>query len=75
MHVENRSDFVKAMADRGIETGIVHRRNDIFKIFGGRCYDMPDLDLWEKTAICLPIHNMMMEEDVNIVAESVWRGW
>lgn len=75
MHVEDRPAFVRAMASRGIETGVVHRRNDIYSLFGGRRRDLPKLDAWERTAICLPLHNMMTDAQLQLVIDAVRKGW
>lgn len=75
MHVRDRASFVRTMAARGIETGVVHRRNDVYPVFGGRRNDLPMLDQWEKTAICLPLHNMMTDEDLDAVIGAVKAGW
>jgi len=75
MHVENRDDFFRKMTIRGIETSVVHRRNDIYDIFGGRVYDLPNVDKWEKTNISIPLHNKLTNADVEYVIESIKGGW
>jgi len=75
IHVENRDDFIAAMKDRGVGAGVVHRRNDVYGVFGGRRSDLPNLDRYEKTYVSIPIHNMMTYEDAGYVIECIKRGW
>jgi perosamine synthetase len=75
IHVERRADFVRRMKERGIETSIVHARNDQYAVFGGRRPDLPNLDRFERTYLCLPTHPGLTPEDVAYVIESVRQGW
>lgn len=75
MHVEGRAEFCKMMEEQSVEVSIVHRRNDLDPIFGGRRDDMPMLDEYEKTYINIPLHNHLTDDDVERVIESVRRGW
>ena len=75
MHVERRAEFIRAMRSRGVETGVVHYRNDLYTVFGGRRRDLPNLDRYEKTYVSLPIHDHLTMEDVEYVAGCVKEGW
>jgi dTDP-4-amino-4,6-dideoxygalactose transaminase len=75
MHVENRSGFCKALRERGIETSIVHARNDQCTVFGGPRADLPVLDRFHKTYISIPIHSALTDEQVKHVIASIQRGW
>jgi perosamine synthetase len=75
MHVERRNDFCQAMTSRGVEVSVVHRRNDIYPVFGGRRDDLPELDRYEKTHISLPLHNQMSYDQVDWVIRAVRQGW
>jgi perosamine synthetase len=75
VHVQRRDDFCRTMKARGIETSIVHYRNDIYSVFGGRRHDLPNLDRFEQTYICLPTHTRLTRDDVERVVDSIRLGW
>jgi len=75
MRVERRDDFHRALRERGVETSVVHVRNDTYTVFGGRRSDLPGMDALEKTYICLPLHGRLSDEDVEHVIKSVGAGW
>jgi perosamine synthetase len=75
IHVEDRLGFCEALRRRGVETSIIHARNDQYSIFGGLRADLPTLDQFNKTYIAIPIHCMLKNEQVNYVIESIRKGW
>lgn len=75
LHVEDRAGFCKMMDGRGVDVSIVHRRNDLDPVFGGRRADLPALDDYERTYICLPLHNHLGDGDVARVIAAVRGGW
>lgn len=74
-HVQRRENFCKALRARGIETSIVHERNDRYSVFGGLRKDLPQLDLFSKTHISLPLHNQLSDIDVDHIISSIKEGW
>lgn len=75
LHVKSRGNFYKAMKDKGIESSIVHMRNDLYTVFGGLRKDLPVLDEFEKTNISIPLHNRMTDQDVSYIISTVKNGW
>jgi perosamine synthetase len=75
IHVPRRDDFCRAMRSRGVETSIVHNRNDVYTVFGGRREDLPVLDSFSRTFICIPLHNQLTDEQVDHVIAAIRRGW
>jgi perosamine synthetase len=75
VHVERRDDFCRKLRERGIETSIVHARNDLYTAFGGRREDLPNLDRFDRTYIALPCHLSIDEEDVAYLTETIREGW
>ena len=75
MHVKNRDKFCKKMASKGIETSIVHMRNDVYTIFGGLRKDLPNLDKFSKTDISIPLHNNLSDNDVDYIIKTIKNGW
>ena len=75
MHVKDRTKFCKKMASSGIETSIVHMRNDAYKIFGNLRKDLPNLDKFSKTNISIPLHNNISDNDIDYIIKTVKNGW
>lgn len=75
VHVKNREKFCKKMASNGIETSIIHMRNDAYAIFGGLRKDLPALDRFSKTNISLPLHNNLSDRDVDYIIKTIKNGW
>jgi perosamine synthetase len=75
IHVERRDDFCRRLRERGIETSIVHARNDLYTAFGGRREDLPNLDRFDRTYIALPCHLSIDDEDVAYLTETIREGW
>lgn len=75
MHVKNRNKFCGKMSSKGIETSIVHMRNDAYKIFGNVRKDLPNLDKFSKTNISIPLHNNLSGNDIDCIIKTVKNGW
>ena len=75
MHVNNRNKFCKMMSSNGIETSIVHKRNDAYSVFGKIRKDLPHLDKFSKTNISIPIHNNLSNDDIDFIINTVRKGW
>jgi len=75
MHVERRDDFCRMMRSKDIEVSVVHIRNDVHGVFGGRREDLPMLDKYEKTHISIPLHNHLSSDDIHRVTEAIRGGW
>lgn len=73
--VEKRDDFARMMFENKVDTNIVHMRNDIYKIFGGKRRDLPVMNMLEEKYICLPLHMNLTEGDVHTVCNLIKRGW
>jgi len=73
--VDRRDDFQKKLIENGIESSIVHFRNDYSPIFGGKRLELPTMNEIEKNYICIPVHNHMTYDDVTRVIETIKSGW
>lgn len=71
IHVSNREKLRKKLAEQGIETGLVHRRNDLYTIFGGKRLDLPNINRIERTHLFLPCHNRMTLKDVDYICKII----
>jgi len=75
IHVENRRAFHDMMKFKGIETSVCHVRNDIYPVFGGRRNDMPNLDKYQDTYICIPMHQGITDDNAQYIVDSIKGGW
>ena len=75
IHVERREDFARAVQARGVAASVVHLRIDNNTIFGPPRTDLPNLERFTDTAMCLPLHSMLTDEQVQHVIDSVRQGW
>lgn len=73
--VDRRDDFVKKMDAAGIETNLVHVRNDIFNVFGGDRYYLPNLDSIEDKYISIPLNTMVSINDAHYIIKQIRSGW
>lgn len=73
--VEKREEFIKKLFDYNIETNVVQARNDMYKIFGGRRQDLPNMNWAETRYISVPLHNMMSIEDAVYIRDVIKSGW
>jgi perosamine synthetase len=75
LHVESRDGFHRRMREHGIETSIVHARNDLYSVFGGRRSDLPNLDRFDRSYIGLPCHPAVSIDDAAALVEVARQGW
>ena len=66
--VDDRDRVAALLKAAGIETNMVHLRNDIFKAFGGKRLPLPAMNAVEHRYLYIPIHaNMTMNDAKHIV--------
>ncbi len=66
--VNDRDRIADELERAGIETNMVHLRNDIFKPFGAKRWDLPTMNRLENLYLYIPIHpNMTLEDAKHIV--------
>lgn len=75
MLVERREDFISALKSRGVPASVVHLRIDKNSIFGGVAPDLPQQEMFNEKQVSIPVHNGLTDEDVDLVIDSVKRGW
>lgn len=71
IHAPNRKELIEKLASHGIETGIVHKRNDLYSVFGGKRLNLPNMNKLEKTYLFLPCHNHMTVKDVDYICKII----
>lgn len=73
--VENRDEFAKMLENNEVETNIVQRRNDVYKIFGGVREDLPVMNAIEDKYLSLPIGIHVTEEEAHYIVNIIKSGW
>lgn len=71
MHVENRSEFMKHMSDRGVATSQVHARNDTHAMFREFKRPLPGVDRFTATQVSIPVGWWVTDADRQIVVDAV----
>lgn len=69
--VEERDELAEFLKINNIETNMVHLRNDIFSIFGGKRLNMPNMDWIEPRYLYLPINPKVTKENVKYICEKI----
>jgi perosamine synthetase len=68
---EDRDGFCKYLNERGIETNVMHVRNDVYKIFKPFRTNLPNMDWVDERYIYIPCHNKMSLRDARYVARTI----
>jgi len=75
MHVDDRMEFARMMRSRGVEASVVHLRIDANTVFGPLRKDLENLDRFNRSQISIPVHDLLTDEDVDLVIRSIQGGW
>jgi perosamine synthetase len=67
----DRDKIAAHLKNNGIETNLVHLRNDIFKVFGGQRLRLPNMDSIESQYLYLPLHNNLTPKDIKFICNKV----
>jgi perosamine synthetase len=72
--VEKRDALVLKLKSAGIETGVHYRRNDLYRIY--RCDDgLVNAERFWQSALSLPMHLLLTDEQVDYVIGQIKGGW
>lgn len=75
--VDNRDKVAKILNEAGVETNMVHLRNDIFKAFGGKRENLKNMNKLESQYLYIPLNTKMSLDDAKRVVRilnSVLKG-
>lgn len=75
MKVEDRENFIKAMAAAGIMTSPLHHRSDTHSIFNESLRELPNMDLWYDNFVHIPCGWWVTEEDRQFIVDTIKKGW
>ncbi len=62
--VEHRDELAEYLLKNKVDNNLVHLRNDIFKIFGGKRLNLPNMNRLESQYLYLPINSKVSVDDV-----------
>lgn len=71
IHVPYPDEFERFMSGRGIAVSQVHNRNDKFSCFSKFKAELPYLDKWFSTMVCIPIGWWVTEQDQEYIIKSI----
>lgn len=75
MQVKFRNRFKSAMQKQGIMTSQVHRRNDTHPVVKKFKTKLPNLDIFEKEMICIPVGWWLTQKNKDYIVRSIKKGW
>lgn len=75
MKVKNREKFINFMQNQGIATSQVHRRNDTHPVVKQFKTDLPNLEVFEKEMICIPVGWWLTKKDTEYIVKTIKKGW
>ncbi len=68
---EKRDELAEYLKSYQIDTNMVHLRNDIFKVFGGKRQELPNMDWVESRYLYLPINTKVTKKDVRFICKKI----
>ena len=68
---EERDDLADYLKKFSIDVNMVHLRNDIFKVFGGKRLKLPNMDWIEPRYLYLPINPAVTKKDVQFICKKI----
>ena len=68
---ENRNNLMDKLAKHRIESDPVQIRNDVFKVFGGKRENLPNMDRLEEKYLYLPLHPKITFKDIEYIAKII----
>lgn len=75
LHVQNRLNFVRALAAKSIGASVVHQRIDKNSIFEKFRKELPNLSRFDSSQIHIPVHESITWEDAQKIVDCIKSGW
>ena len=73
--VERRADFIKMLSNAGVQSNVVHKRNDTHPCFFDYRSHLPGMNYVDAHMTCIPCGWWVTEEDVAHIVEQIKKGW
>lgn len=71
INVKNRDELMLKLKDLGIMSSKVHARNDTHSMFKDFRVDLPGVDKFNQTHLCIPVGWWLTESDLNFISDNV----
>ncbi len=75
MLVERRIDFIKKMKDKNVPASVMHQRIDNNSVFGGIRPDLAVQSKFDEDQVSIPVHSGLTDKDVELVVDTIKKGW
>ena len=72
---ERRDDLVHKLSDYGVHSSLLHLRNDTYECFGGLQTELPGVDQFYDSEICIPCGWWVSDDDVKYIVDVIKKGW
>lgn len=72
---ERRDDLRTVLREAGIYASTVHLRNDGYTCFGASSMELPGVDEFARTQLCIPSGWWVTDADRELIADTILRGW
>jgi dTDP-4-amino-4,6-dideoxygalactose transaminase len=71
LNVNNRDELMAKLKENGVAASKVHARNDTHTMFKASKCNLPCVDKFNKTHLCIPVGWWLSEEDRKTIADLV----
>lgn len=68
---ERRDDLADYLTSKNIDNNLVHLRNDIYSVFGGKRENLPKMNEFESQYLYLPLNTHVKDEDVLYICKCI----
>jgi dTDP-4-amino-4,6-dideoxygalactose transaminase len=73
IRAERRDDLIRKLRNSGISAGVHYERNDAFPMYEQQ--DLPCAERFWRSAVSLPMHLLLTDDDVQFVCRNIREGW
>jgi perosamine synthetase len=73
LRAERRDDLIRKLKENGISAGVHYERNDRFPMY--QLQDLPAAERFWRSAVSLPMHLMLTDDDVDWIGSIIREGW
>jgi perosamine synthetase len=75
LHVEQRNDFIIALAEKKVTASVVHQRIDRNAVFGGLDESLVNQKRFDETQVHIPLHADVTREQAGYIINVIKKGW
>lgn len=68
---EHRNQLANFLVNKGIEVNLVHSRNDLLTVFGGKRQKFPNMDWIESRYLYLPLNNKLTINNIKYICKII----